>query len=309
MQRRETVLKTKLAQAQHAMNAAIAARSRAVMDYGRGAVDEAKLDAAIQAVKTQQGIVETIESALETARREDCEEDFSAKRAGWIAAREKAIEISASREKAAKAAETAVKALAVALRDLDAQNDATLQAIYLATAGAEPKDERERNAFGLRLGLAPNAVHMNLRQAFVIALKDAGVGEIGVDLTGMLEFHNPSFLAHGKRDGMVAAVRASTQMIDTALIELHTQLRIIPPAVAEPDPNAVQAHDPYGQPIFDADGNPVLYVPAYAPPVQTLIRVKDRLTGEMVDELYTCDATTVEWGLPPGSVPVSWGAQ
>ncbi|KQR90198.1 hypothetical protein ASG35_03025 [Burkholderia sp. Leaf177] len=172
-------------------------------------------------------------------------DEVNAKKAGWIAAREKAIALSSARVKQAKALQAAIDNMAVALRDFETANDAALVAIYQATAGAAPKDHQAMVVFGQRAAIAPRAVTDPLRAAFVMALHDSGFGEVGLSLDGMLTYQNHQHLAHGNRDGLVAAVKQSTQAIDDALTDVHKLVGVIAPdPVIEFEPTIVSPDDP-----------------------------------------------------------------
>jgi hypothetical protein len=230
MQRRVTVLNDKLAQAQHQLQLATNSRADSVVAVSRDPASEkahAALDAAIAAVPVWQQKVEALESALHDAQRLDRIDEIEAKRAGLIAARNRAVKLAAARKPLAVELQANVDALAATLKKFDAANDATLLAIYEATAGAAPRDPNESGIFGQRATLASNAVTANLKHAFVLALHDAGFGEIGIDLSGLIEYQNHNHLAHGDRSGLAAAVEKSATTIAQTLDFLHKSVGVI----------------------------------------------------------------------------------
>ncbi|TDY25756.1 hypothetical protein B0G81_6239 [Paraburkholderia sp. BL6665CI2N2] len=272
MQRRSTVLKTKLGQAQHQLQLARNSRADSLVAVSRNPADDkahAVLDAAIAAVPVWQQKVEALESALHEAERLDRIDAIDARRAGWLAARDRAVELSAARAQQAEALQSAIDMLAAALKGFETANDATLQAIYEATQGAEPDTPHMAHhavMFGQRVGAIVSVLTAELRSSLVLALKDAGLGELGFDLTGELEFLNANHLAHGNRDGLAAAVTKSTRAISYSLDHLHKSVGILPPDPVEeaepaiPLPQVVDG-------LENADGTP-----------------------------YTCDAAEVVWG-------------
>lgn len=248
--RRATVLRTKIheieADLQKTRNARLEALQAVSLDPTNDAA-HAKLSAALEAPKGLQAHLEALTDALDSAERQDHEDDLASKRAGWLAARDRAVELSAARTKSAKAVEAAVGALAVALKDLEADNDAVLLAVYEATQDAAPKRENDGVVFGQRVSVIAGAVTSSLRGAFVVALHDAGIGETGLNLNGMLEYVGS--LALAKRETLAAAVENSTDTITYALDELHKWVGIIAPdpvvesAPPIPPPMEVEAPD------------------------------------------------------------------
>lgn len=268
--RRATVLRTKIheieADLQKARNARTEALQAVSLDPTNDAA-HAKLTAALEAPKGLQAHLEALTDALDSAERQDHEDELASKRAGWIAARDRAVALSAARTKSAKAVEAAVGALAVALSGLEKDNDAVLLAIYEATQDAAPKHgrEHEQTLFGQRVGVITDAVTASLRGAFVVALHDAGIGETGLNLNGMLEYVGS--LALAKRETLAAAVEKSTYTIRYTLDELHKWVGIV-----APDPVVESA-------------------PPIPPPEETIVMVKNPVTGEMEEQVYTCDVS------------------
>lgn len=268
MQRRATVLRSKIheieADLQKARNARTEALQAVRLDPSNDAA-HATLNAALEAPKGLQARLEALTEALDGAARQDHEDELASKRAGWIAARDRAIALSAARTKSAKAVEAAVGALAVALTGLEKDNDAVLLAIYEATQDAAPKHGQAHDGaiFGLRVGLVTTAVTSSLRGAFVVALHDAGIGETALNLNGMLEYVGS--LALAKRESLTAAVKDSTNTIAYTLDELHKWV-------------GITAADPV-----------VESAPAIPPPEETIVVVKNPLTGEMEEQAYTID--------------------
>jgi hypothetical protein len=291
MQKRQTVLRSKLAEANHALQLAINARTASLQKVTRDPTDDkahAALEAAMSAVAPCQKKIEALESALDGAERLDRADELDAKRAGWLAARDKAVELAGGRTSQVKALQAGIEATAAALRALEESNDAVLMAIYESLRGAEPHGAHDCIVFGQRTHAATRAVTEELRSAFVLALKDSGFGEVGLSLDGMLDYTNPQHLAHGNRDGLVAAVAKSATTIGYAIDTLHKSIGVL-------------ASDPVSE---------------YQTPIpgrqESTVTVRDPLTGELTEELYTLDtggAPAKEWGLPPGMKAVNGGAQ
>jgi hypothetical protein len=268
--RRASVLRSAIAETQHEYNLAINARTTAVQDITRDPTNDIAhkaLDTAAAAVRPLSDRLDNLQSALTEAERLDEIDEIDAKKAGWLAARDRAVALSAERTKSAKAVEAAVGALAVALAGLEKDNDAVLLAIYEATQGAAPKrgGAHDEMVFGQRVGVITGAVTSSLRGAFVVALHDAGIGETGLNLNGMLEYVGS--LALAKRETLAAAVKNSTNTIAYTLDQLHKWVGII-----APDPVVESA-------------------PPIPPPEETIVIVKNALTGEMEEQVYTMDAS------------------
>ncbi|CAN7429147.1 hypothetical protein LJR034_002639 [Caballeronia sp. LjRoot34] len=250
--RRATVLRSKIHEIEADLQKARNARTEALQAVSLNPTNDeahAKLTAALEAPKGLQAHLEALTDALDSAERQDHEDELASMRAGWLAARDRAVALSAARTKSAKAVEAAVGALAVALTDLEKDNDAVLLAIYEATQGAAPKrgGAHDEMVFGQRVGVITGAVTSPLRGAFVVALNDAGIGKTGLNLHGMLEYVGS--LALAKRETLAAAVKASTNTITYALDELHKWVGITAPdpivefAPPIPPPMEVEAPD------------------------------------------------------------------
>lgn len=264
MQRRSTVLKTKLAQANHELQLAVNSRSSSVMIVSQNPGDDkahAELDAAITAVPLLQKRVEALESATHEAERLDRIDEIESKRKRLLASRDEAIKLAAARKPIAKELQVNIDALAATLKKFEVANDETLLAIHNATSGAAPHAEHDASVFGQRVHLIAGAVTSALRSAFLTALQDAGVGEIGIDLNGVLGPINP----HGDRGGLVAAVEKSAMTITQTLDFLHKSVGLLP-----------------ADPVEEAE-------PAIAPPTETVLPD---------GSIYTIDAVVVEWGAP-----------
>jgi hypothetical protein len=264
--RRTTVLKTKIHAIESDLQKARNARAEALTTISRDPTNDeahAALEAAIEAAKSLQVRIDDLTDALPAAERHDSEDEIAGRRAGWLAARDRAVKLSAARVKSAKAVECAVDALAVALQDLETVNDAVLLAIYEATQDAAPKRgfEHEQSVFGQRVGVITGAVTSSLRGAFAMTLRDAGVGEIGLNLTGLLEFVHS--MAPVQRETLSAAVKKSTDTIAYALDELHKWC-----GVTTPDP------------VVEAE-------PAIAPPME--VEAPD-------GSIHTYDVSEITWG-------------
>jgi hypothetical protein len=273
--KRETVLKTKQAEANHALNTAIQKRGAALIAVSKNPSDaqaNADLDAAIREVPIQQATVEAIEQALVTARRMDRDEEVDIRRAGWLKASAQAVKLSKARAKPAEAVQGALNALQGALADLDTANDTALIAIYQATEGAEPASDLPHAQARLNSvnHVAPISLLNPVRDAFVLALYDV-LKTSALDWTQHIQFATPDFLAHGSR-GIAAAVARSSVGVESAIKSAHEIVGIV--EVDAPD---------------DVE-------PAIAPPQETRLMVKDPLTGEMVETAYTIDAVEVTWG-------------
>lgn len=269
MQRRVTILKDKLAQAQHQLQLATNSRADSVVAVSRNPADDKAhdaLDAAIAAVPVWQQKVEALESALHDAERLDRIDEIEAKRAGLIAARNRAVKLAAGRKALADELQSNIDAMAVTLKKFDAANDATLLAVYDATHGAAPRDVNDLSIFGQRVTLASNAVTLFLKHAFERALHDAGVGEVGIDLAGHLGRTNHNPLAHGDRSGLAAAVEKSATTIAQTLDFLHKSVGVID-----------------ADPVVEAE-------PMIPAPVWTM----NEATGEM----ESLDAVEVVWSAP-----------
>lgn len=262
--RRSTVLKSAIAEAQHAYNLAINARTAAVQAVSADPTNDKvhkALDEAAAAVRPLSDRLDRLNDAMQEAQRLDDIDDKASRRAGWIAARNQAVTLSAARVENARALQKALDALAAALKGFDASNDAVLQAVYEAVQGAEPRPlPNDAPMFGQRVGAVVQIVTVGIRDAFALSLRDAGIAEV-FDLEALLEFKNPSFFAHGAR-GLVAAVDRSTDQIGYALDHLHKTLGILP-----------------ADPVEEAK-------PAIAPPSETVLPD---------GSIYTIDEMTVEW--------------
>lgn len=264
MQRRSTVLKTKLAQANHELQLAMNARSSSLLAVSLNPADDKAhetLDASIVAVPALQTKVEALESAVHEAERLDRADAIDARRAGWLAARDRAVELSAARTVPAKALQASVDAMGTALHDMEKANDEVLQAIYEATQGAAPDGEHDGMVFGQRLGSVTGSVTAALCGAFPAALHDAGLGEVGIDLTGWIGYVHPA----ADRSGLVAAVEQSSKNIAQTLDFLHKSVGILPP-----------------DPVEEA-------APLTTPPTETVLPD---------GTIYTVDAVETTWGAP-----------
>ncbi|MFM2465187.1 hypothetical protein P0D87_16205 [Paraburkholderia sp. RL17-368-BIF-A] len=265
--RRSIVLKSAIAQAQHAYNLAINARGAAVQAVSTDPTNDKAhkaLDDAAAAVRPLSDRLDRLNEAMHEAMRLDDIDDKASRREGWIAARNQAVTLSAARAEDARAVQKALDALAAALKGFEASNDAVLQAVYEAVQGAEPRGlPNDGLMFGQRVSAAAQTVTAGIRDAFALSLRDAGIAEV-FDLDALLEFKNPDFFAHGSR-GLVAAVDLSTDQLGYALDHLHKTLGIL-----------------HADPVAEAE-------PAIAPPSET-----DLPDGSV----YTIDVVSVEWGAP-----------
>src|SRR4051812_48242470 len=109
--RRSTVLKAAIAQAQHAYNLAINARSAAVQAVSSDPTNDKAhkaLDEAAASVRPLSDRLDRLNDAMQEAQRLDDIDDKASRCAGWIAARNQAVTLSAARVENARALQKAL---------------------------------------------------------------------------------------------------------------------------------------------------------------------------------------------------------
>jgi hypothetical protein len=156
---------------------------------------------------------------MSAAEAHDREDEIAAKRETLIAARKTAVAIVRERNPVAEKLQATIAEMGVLLGQLDEINNRALPAIADAAIDALPDNDQNMHA---RLSSCAQHLHGGLRQQFVLAMRDAGLGRFGFNLDGALEFTaNPSELAHTTRTRLAAAADQSADTIDYILGRIH----------------------------------------------------------------------------------------
>lgn len=220
--KRTLVIRTEIARLHTELAKAKAARDAAVRAVAKEPMDTALHDAmqaACCAVDPIQQRLDGLETALVAAEAHDRADDLAAKRDTVIAARKTAREIVLERKPIAEKLQAAIVEIGKLLSALDEVNNRALPAI--ADAAIDVLPQNDQNMQQLLTSCAQH-LHAPLRQQFVLAMRDAGLGQIGFNLGGALEFTaDPSELAHTPRKPFGATVEQSAKTIDGILDRIH----------------------------------------------------------------------------------------
>lgn len=226
--KRSLVIKTEIARLHGELATAKAARDAAVRAVAKDPVD-AKLHDAMQtacgAVDPIQQRLDGLETALASAEVHDRADVLAAKRDTLVKARKTARAIVLERKPIAEKLQANITELGVLLRQLDEINSRALPAI--ADAALEILPENDQNMQQL-LSSCGQHLHTGLRQQFVFALYDAGLGKFGFNLGGKLEFTtDPSEMAFGIREAFGEAAQQGADTIDNILDRIHKATGVI----------------------------------------------------------------------------------
>lgn len=208
MQKRTTVIKSRIGELQGELQRATTERTAALTAVSKAPGDEAahaRLSAAIDACKQLSGVIESMQEALEGAGSADAADALASHRADMIAARDRAQVAVVARVQAGAKIDKVLGDLRSALTEWQQHTETARRELTLATAGALEADAMPEQVFDNRL-LQLSAVTGQLDAAcdvpaaFAQALRRAGVcgpldsnaigpAEGPIPLNAFIDFH------------------------------------------------------------------------------------------------------------------------
>lgn len=206
--KRTTLLKSRIAELQTELARATAERTAALTAVAANPADEsahARLSDAIEACKQLSAVLVAVEGTVDEATRADAADVLAARRAGMLAARDRAQVAVVARVQAGAAVDKALETLRAALTDWQKHTETARRELAEATAGALEADAMPKQVFDNRL-LQLSAVTAQLDTgcdvpaAFAQALRRAGVcgpldsnaigpAEGPIPLNAFIDFH------------------------------------------------------------------------------------------------------------------------
>jgi hypothetical protein len=243
VQKRTTILKSRIAELQGEKERAIAERTAAMTAVGKNPADEAahdRLSRSIAAVAQVGDVIESLEKSLVAAGNADRADELAEHRADMLAARDRACEAAVARVKTAAKLDEQIGKLGATLAEFDEQTKAARRELTLATAGTLLEDHA--NGFDNRLAhhaLVPQMLRGDLPEQFAIALKRAGLGHVGIETPGLIEYPvtTADMHAHFRRRTMREAAIAAADSFACVLDNYHTYVGVIDKP--QPDTHAV----------------------------------------------------------------------
>lgn len=238
--KRSTVLKSRIAELQGELQRAIAERSTCMTAVGKNPTDEAaheRLSRSIAAVAQVAGFIENLESSLAAAGDADRADELDEHRGVLLAARDRAVAASQARVKTATELDALIAKLGVTLAVFDEQTNEARRELTLATAGTLNVDH-ETFGFDNRLAqhaLVPQMLRGDLPEQFTIALKRVGLGHVGIETPGLIEYpvQTADMHAHFRRRTMREAAIAAADSFACVLDNYHVYSGVTPKAEAK----------------------------------------------------------------------------
>lgn len=233
MQKRTTIIKTRIAELQSTRAKAIEARKLAMAEVSHNPADDAayqRLTQALADVQTVDAALESLEEALADAARHDQTDRVAEQTADALAARDKAVALARERVAVAGKLDELVGQLSPLLREFDNLNSAARVQIDAAAANLYEPDDFNADHYGLQLNAVRQMLQLDVSNQFVMALKRVGLGIVGINLDGLLEYPvlTADLHAHRPATSLAEAVSASADAVECTLANWHRLVGVEP---------------------------------------------------------------------------------
>lgn len=232
-QKRVTIIKSRIGELHGTREKAIAARKLAMAEVSHNPADSGayqRLTQALSDVQVVDAALESLNEALDEAARHDRVDRVAERAADAVAAREKAAGLARDRVAVAAKLDALLAELAPLLREFDSLNAAARMQIDAAAVNLYEPDDFNAEHYGLQLNAVREMLRLDVPNQFAIALKRAGLGHVGINLDGLLEYPvlTADLHAHRPRTSLAEAVDASADAVACTLENWHRLVGLEP---------------------------------------------------------------------------------
>lgn len=237
--KRTLVLKSRIAELQGELQRANAEKAACMSAVSKNPGDQEahdRLSRSIAAVAQVEGVIDSLESTMAEAAAADAADVLAEHRDDMLAARDRAVQAAMARVPVAAELDALIAKLRATLDKFDEQTNEARRELTLATAGT--LDVTHTNGFDNRLAqyaLIPQMLRGDLPQQFVMALKRAGLGHVGIETPGLIEYpvQTADMHAHFRRRTMREAAIAAADGFASVLDNYHVYSGVTPQATGD----------------------------------------------------------------------------